>query len=619
MGVYTSCVGSLPPEELSREIERLWSRLGSVSSEPDAPPSLPPLSGGTEIAWETVAMMKGQQRRRESAMSAALEAKEQALTHWRARAEALEAESAALRARVDGGDERVFSEVVNGRNRLEDAVRALQAERAEHEEERRRIEAALEEARARITAEAARAREAEARWTKREAQSLADLKDVQESAERRQREAARADESVRALKGSLGEAKNALEKTLAELLLERQERARVEAERARALKKTDEVELHFNELQKLWEEERAQWRELWERERSTWEAQRQELAQWEETLRREREAWHAELQDKEKTQLTYTDSLTGKLRETTVAAELVAERMKMLETREESEKARQERAAGEAGRAAFARARRMRLTAACFASLALSMGAIAAWRWAGEWRYVPESASSLPVANPTALALDGAQLWVADWSGRIVALDPADPGRALREAAPVAGPYRPTALAFGGGMLWTLDAAQARLLGLRVERPEALISSQASPGPAPTALAFDGASLWSYDAVNRSLYRHRANEAAPKAYTIEEGVVPNALAWVDGRLWLHDTKTSRILIYELAGERLNLREAHPAPEAAVLGFAVLPGKDGRRLWVLSGPSAQRAQPALTLFTLRPRLRLFNFNIPLMRG
>jgi len=600
----------MPPDELSREIERLWTRLGSVSADAGAPPP-PPASAtaGAELAWETVSMLKTQQRRREAAMSEAIEAKEEALKHWRARAEALQTEAADLRGRIDGSGDLVYEQILDAQQRLEAAARALEHERSE----RRLVEAALEESRARITAEIERAREAEARWAKRETQSLIDLKDIQSSAERRQQEAAQADQMVSALKGSLGEAKNALEKTLAELLLERHERVRVEEERERALKKTGEVEAHFNDLQKLWEEERAQWRELWDRERSTWEAQRQELAQWEETLRREREAWHSDLQEKEKTHLAFTDSLTGKVRETTIAAEQVALRMKMIESREDRDRAVSAQATVEAGRVQTRYTRRARAAALAFAAAALIAAAVPAWRWGAEWRYEAEATAPVSALNPTALAFDGTLLWIADWGGRLTALDPADPRRAVREVAvPAGGVFRPTALAFGDGRMWTLDAARARLLRASSARPETVLSSIASPGPAPTALAFDGAALWSYDAANRALYRHAADEATHKSYPIEEEVVPNALAWVDGRLWLHDTKSRRIMVYDLEGDRLALKENHPSPDAATVGFAVLPGADGRRVWALVGPTAERAQPALLRLSLRRRIPFAKF-------
>lgn len=596
-------MGHLPPEDLSREIERLWTRLGTAS-DAAAPASSTPSSAGAELAWETVGMLKTQQRRREAALTEAIAAKEESLKLWRTRAEALQTEAADLRSRADGSDELVFAQLLDAQQRLEGAARALEHER----EERRLLEQALEESRARISAEVERAREAEARWAKRETQNLIDLKDVQSSAERRMKEAAQADQAVSALKGSLAEAKNALEKTLAELLLERHERVRVEEERARALKKTDEVERHFSDLQKLWEEERAQWRELWDRERSTWEAQRQELAQWEETLRREREAWHGELQEKEKSHLEFTDSLTGKIRETNAAAEQVAGRMRQIENREERDRAVSAQANIEAGRTKSVQARRVRFAALALAGAALIALSIPAWHWAAEWRYESESTAPIASLNPTALAFDGNLLWVADWGGRISALDPVDPRRAVREiAVPTGGLFRPTALAFGDGRMWTLDAARARLIRAQSARPEAVVATIPSPGPAPTALAFDGSALWSYDAANRALYRHAADEATYQSYPIEEDVVPNALAWVDGRLWVHDTKSRHIMVYALEGGRFMLKETHPSPDAATVGFVVQAGPEGRRVWALVGPSADRAQPALLRLRLHRRI------------
>ena len=593
---------------MSREIERLWARLGSVANDAAPPAGPSPAGAGAELAWETVGMLKTQQRRREAALAEAIAAKEESLKHWRTRAEALQAESLELRARVEGGAELEFAQLLDAQQRLEGAARALELEKARHDEERRQLQAALDESRARYAAESARLRDAEARWSKREAQYLVDLKDVQTSAERRQKEAADADQSVSALKGSLGEAKNALEKTLAELLLERRERERVEAERARALKKTDEVEAHFSDLQKLWEEERAQWRELWDRERSTWETQRQELAQWEESLRREREAWHAELKEKEKSHLSFTDSLTGKIRETTEAAADVAERLKLIESREDRDRAASARAAVETGRALSARARAARAAGYALAAAVLVAALLPCWRWATEWRYMAESTAPVSAVNPTALAFDGTLLWVADWGGRLSAVDPADPRRAVREIpAPAGGPLRPTALAFGDGRMWMLDAARARLDRSSAAHPETQLASIPSPGPAPSALAYDGAHLWSYDAANRALYRHGSDEATNKSYPIEEDVVPNALAWVNGRLWMNDTKSRRIMVYGFEEDRFRLRESHPSPDAALAGFVVQSGEGGVRVWALVGPSADRAQAALLKLVLRRRL------------
>jgi hypothetical protein len=595
----------MPPEDLSREIDRLWSRLGTAPV--DSPAPLPPPAGGAEVAWETVAMMKQQQRRRESSWTELLEAKEQSLRQWRAKAEALQAEVLELRSKVEGSEELSLAQATDLFRKLQDASRALELERSLHEQERSRLEAALEESRAALTEEARRSREAEALWAKRERQSLQDLKDVQTAADRRQKEAAQADETARALKGSLAEAKNALEKTLAELLLERQERSRVEGERAKALQKADEIQRHFDELQKLWEEERAQWRELWDRERSTWEAQRQELAQWEESLRREREAWHAELQQKEKSHLDLTDGLTGKIRETTQAAELVAERMRQLEGREELDRARQERDAADLREAEAAR--RARRSRAGKAVLAVPRG----WEWARAWRFETVSVAPIAELNPAALGWDGTTLWVADWNGRLTAHDPSDPRRAARQSGIGATPpLRPTALAFGGNLAWALDAAQARIVRLNAARPDAPGETRPSPGPAPTALAYDGAAVWSYDAANRALYRHGGDEASYKAFPLKDEIVPNAMLWVEGRLWIHDTKTRTLRVYESVEGEMRRVESHPAPDASLLGLAVLPGVRERTVWALAAPGPERSQAALIRYSLKRRLPFADF-------
>ena len=83
--------------------------------------------------------------------------------------------------------------------------------------------------------------------------------------------------------------------------------------------------------------------------------------------------------------------------------------------------------------------------------------------------------------------------------------------------------------------------------------------------------------------------------------------MPNALAWVVGRLWVHDTKSRRIMLYALENGRFTLKETHPSPDGATIGFVVQTGVDGRRMWALVGPSAERSQPALLRLRLHRRI------------
>ena len=267
-------------------------------------------------------------------------------------------------------------------------------------------------------------------------------------------------------------------------------------------------------------------------------------------------------------------------------------------------------------RAAQARARSQNMRRGFLAgavALALAAAAGPAWRAATVWRFASEAVAPAPTGNPTGLAFDGTSLWVSDWGGRLVAVDPADPRRVLLQAAPQpGGPYRPTAIAAGGGALWTLDAAQARLLRHSSAAPERILAARPSPGPAPTALAFDGETVWSYDAVNRALTRHGGDDAPAQTYALPDEAVPNAMTWSDGRLWIYDAKARRLLVYEIADGKLSRVAVEPAPEAGVLGLAAAGTAADRRVYVLVGPSGARGSAEIVRYRLKRILPFAHF-------
>jgi hypothetical protein len=612
-------VADLTPDDLSREIDRLWARVGSASLEPASASYISATAPtgaviGSEAAWETVALLKRQQRQRESSWQQTMEARDEALRALRARLETAETELAGLRARGEGEDERALVGTIEAQRQIETAQKALALAQERHAEERRALEEAMQSLRERIAADMARARTAEQRAQAREQQYLIDLKELQGLVARRDKDAGAAEKEVRARDASLAEAKNALQKTLSELLLERKERERAHGEREAALKKVDELRAHVDELSRIWEEERAQWRELWDRERSTWETQRGELAHWEENLRREREAWHAELQAKEKVHLELTEDLSGKIRETSLNAEKMSELITGFDRKSAEESARaSEGTILQAARARVRAERRRRWALALGGALVAAAVAGPAWRAATVWRFVPEAVAPAPTGNPTGLALDGGSLWISDWGGSLVAVDPADPRRVRIQAAPrPGGPYHPTAIAAGGGVLWTLDAGQARLLRHSAAAPDRILAARPSPGPAPAALAFDGETVWSYDAANRALTRHGGDDAPAQTYALPDEAVPSAMTWADGRLWIYDAKARRIVVYEAAGGKLARVADEPAPEPGVLGLAAAGEPRERRVYVLVGASGGRGAAAIVRYRLKRFLPFARF-------
>lgn len=555
----------------------------------DAP--APPSSGTGDLAWETVTLLKRQHARQSRTWAELLEAKEAALRAGRDRQAALERELSAALKKVEAADQRIFAEVMDAQGRATQALKALETEKAAAEQERRRLEALLDEARRAGAAEAARARAEAERWQKREQQYLLDLAELQALAARRGEEREAAEGDSRRSADGLREAKNALEKTLAELLHERKVREETEAERAKALKKFEDSQKHLEELSRIWEEERSQWRELWDRERSTWESQRQEFSAWEQNLRKEREAWQAQLSAQERDQARYAEDVTRTLRDSSQTSEQLAGVMRRLASVET------------VGRPAFAWGDWARRAGALAGAVALAAGL---WTGLGAWTLRLVDARPLAAAAPTGMALAGSTVWFSAWDGRLTAFELADLKAPLRVAAVgAAAPYHPTGLAAGPSSLWSIDTAQARIVRHDLADPSRVVWTRSAPGPAPTALAFDGKRLWSYDAVNRALYQHGEDEGSFKAYGVDDGIVPTAMQWVSGRLWVFDAKAGLMRVCEVQGDRIKPLWSRPLSGGAI-ALAAAPEDDGSVL-ILVGPASGRDAPMLQRFKYGPRL------------
>jgi hypothetical protein len=410
-------------DSLGREIDRLWAKVATSSVQSfDAP--LPPMASegpGKQLAWETVNILKRQHRKEQDHWEEAIEAKERALQMLRERAAILENENSSLKGRLQADETRLLQEGTKVHAQLEAALAAFEAERRQRDDQQNALRAMLDQMRQRLAAEDARWKIEQRQWEKKEQQYLLDVHELQALASRHQKEQGQTSDQAQRLSESLKEAKNALEKTLAELLRERQVRQQSEQERERASKKVDELETHLTSLSKLWDEERAQWRELWDRERSTWETQRQEFAAWEERLRKEREAWHAELETKEKDQLKFTEQMTNALRETSDLSMKVGAMLR-------------------GQRSAIAsmtpRARRVALVV-----LLLAASAPMAWRHFTRLHFKPVASQKIALASPTSMAYDGSLLWLAGWDGRLEGFDPQNLETAVRYvAAPFASP-----------------------------------------------------------------------------------------------------------------------------------------------------------------------------------
>lgn len=577
----------MSPEELDKELEGLWAKVGA-GSEPGIPPqTFTPIGMTQEFSLETIALLKRQHHEATRRWTEILESKERQLATLKNRLEAVEAERNQLEASARDQDARYFGRHLEVQAELEAGLKGLEAERQSQARELASHEAILKATRERLAAETARFKKETESWLKREERYLLDLKELQADAARYQQEAGRSAEMARSQSDGIKDAKSSLENALSELTRERETREDAEKERIKAMKKVAEVESHIAELSKIWDEERAQWRELWDRERSTWETQRTEFSSWEENLRKEREAWQAELKSQEKNHIDFVAKVNETLRNSSETGEKLSRTLKLLLGLE------QVVSTGER------QGRRLPWRWLTAAALAAAL-AFPIWKQMDKPRLRVITRTVMDLQNPTAMAFDGALLAVAEYDGRILAYDPADPRRLVRQSKVAGlGAYRPQSLAFGREQLWSADSAQARLVRHKASDPAQILASRSSPGAAPTAVAFDGQFLWSFDAAAGALYRHGVDESDSKAFSLGGALVPTAMAWIKGRLWVYDSKISGLAAFDFKEGLFSERWRVELPDP-ILGLVAVPGGDGKRgsreLWVLAAPPSEK--PAL---------------------
>ncbi|MFA6316781.1 MAG: hypothetical protein WC943_05125 [Elusimicrobiota bacterium] len=576
----------MTPEELQRELDGLWAKVGSGHA-PETFRAPPDASSFDDLKTDALNLLKRSQRQKEQGWAQLLEAKDRALSACRERIAALDAETARLSRRLEREEGIVVGEVLEARAKLEAGMKALEAERARFEEERRGLDALLDATRQRLAAESFRAMKTQEEAHRREQQYLLDLKEAQVRAERLEGRTAAGDAEVGKLNGSLKEAKNALEKTLAELIRERQLREETEKERVQALKKVADLETHFKELSNIWEEERSQWRELWDRERSTWEGQRKEIESWETSLRKERESWQAEIQGQESKHVAFVSQINTSLRESSETSARLASVVGVLD---------RIGALDLPGRRQDL-ARRVKKGLKFALAGVLLLAAVPVWLHFSRPRLKAVSVSPVTLDNPTGMAFDGEKLWFSQWGGDLVSFDPKDLRVSSGRASPKGlGAFHPGALASSPSALWSVDSAQARLIKHRPGRPEEVLGSLPAPGAAPAALAFDGSALWVYDAATQSIYRQKGE--GPEFFPVpaDAELVPAAMAFVDGRLWVFDSRAKELVILELKAERLRVWSrselSEPVAAAAV---------SGKEVWALAGPSMDRPGHALVRY------------------
>ena len=390
------------------------------------------------------------------------------------------------------------------------------------------------------------------------------------------------DDAKAGLTAKLADSKEAVEKTLAELLNERKSRRDDQVKMKDLESKIKDLTGTLENSKANWDAERAQWREMWDRERSVWETHRQEFAVWEERLRSEREAWTMKMREQESKGVENAAGLANVLKESSQWSEKVTQVLKLYALKGVELPSVFVSAGPDQG---FIRARKnvSRAIAMGLAGLLLMSGA--AWQiygWRAKAHYKLLGSAPLDLSNPSGLAVTKEGVWLADWNRGLILRDTKDLSTLRVLPAPAGGPLKAGALSASDSGLWTLDMAQLRY-ALQNFKDGSIIESVKTPGAAPQGAAWDGYNLWAFDASSGMLYKYGLDPAAGASatYTLEGVKSLVCMQWADGQLWTLDGKNvlRRYKLTESGFRKISSQDFGKRPAAA---FWVA----GDRLWTI---------------------------------
>lgn len=516
--------------EIDRQLNELWRKASGKEYVPELPVSS---SRFTESHIETVQFLKNNFSKAESDWKRLLEVKESNIRDLSAQLDETRAHLGELKQYYQEAREKAISEELSTALNLEESGKMLEVQKRSHAREVALLKEVLERTKIEMTSLSGRLevlRTERDEWRKKFTESAVERSSLKDAAS--------------GLEHKLGDAKEAVEKTLSELLAERRARTDAEKKIKESEKKAAELDSQLSNAKANWDAERKEWRELWDRERSVWETHRQEFAVWETRLRSEREAWSARLKEEETKGIDYAAGLANTLKESSQWSEKVTQILKLYALKGVQLPSVFVPPADTAVAARWRLKSVSRLAALALSGLML-MGGLAWWLYdyRAKAHFSLLSRAVLDAPNAAGLAVSKDGFWLADWDKGLVLKDLKDlvTLRVLNGAA--GEPFRPAAVAAFDGGVWALDLAQLRFIKKDL-RDGGTLESVKTPGPAPQGVAWDGYNLWSFDAATGLLYRYGLDPSGGVEASFELPGLHSlaAMQWTGAELWTLDAR-----------------------------------------------------------------------------
>jgi hypothetical protein len=555
-------------KDIDRHLNELWKKVAGSDYAPEASP-LPPDIRKSNM--DTVRFLRENFSKAEGDWKALLAAKDSQLRDLGAQLEETKAHLGEIKQHYQEAREKSLNEEMATAINLEESRQVLDTQKKNHAREIALLKELLERTKTEMVSLQGRIEA-----LREERDGLRD-KFNSISVEKADLADARA-----GLEAKLADSKEAVEKTLAELLNERRSRRDDQAKLKDQEVRIKDLSARLESNKTDWDAERAQWREMWDRERSVWETHRQEFAVWEERLRSEREAWTQKMREQESKGVENAAGLANVLKESSQWSEKVTQVLKLYALKGVELPSVFVSPGPDTG---FIRARRNVSRALAMGLAGLMLMSVAGWQvytWRAKAHYKLMASAPLDLPNPSGMAVTKDGIWLADWNKGLALKDIKDFSTLRVLPVPSGGPMRPGALTASGGGLWALDMAQLRYA--RQDYKDGTITeSVKTPGPAPQGAAWDGYNLWAFDASSGLLYKYALDPSAGASATYPlDGVKTLAsMQWADGQLWTLDGRNI-LRRYALKDGKFDMISSQTFSKAKASAFWV---QDGN-LWAV---------------------------------
>ncbi len=520
-------------KDIDRHLNELWKKVAGNEYVPDSSPLPPDIR---QSNMETMRFLRDNFSKAESEWKTLVAGKDTQLRDLNAQLEETKAHLSELKQHYQEAHEKTLNEELSAALGLEESKKVLDAQKKNHARETDLMKEILERTRTELMTlqSSLQGRIDALRLERDEARRKADSYSVE-----------RADlaDAKAGLVAKLAGSKEAVEKTLSELLSERKNRRDDQVKMRDLETKIKDLTGRLEGAKTNWDAERVQWRELWDRERSVWETHRQEFAVWEERLRSEREAWTFKMREQEAKGLESATGLTNILKESSQWSEKVTQILKLYALKGVELPSVFVSAGPDQN---FVRARNNVTRVLAIGLAGIMLMSVAAWQiygWRAKVHYTLLSSAPIDLQSPSGLAVTKDGVWLADWNRGLILKDGKDM-TTLRVLAPAAEePVRAGALSASDSGLWTLDMAQLRYARQDLKDGK-IIETVKTPGPAPQGAAWDGYNLWAFDASSGLLYKYGLDPKAGASATYQlEGLKSLVcMQWDGATLWTLDGK-----------------------------------------------------------------------------